>query len=164
VSRTQIRAVDRGVPGEAGFATPEWLLGIGLIIMPVIVIVASIAPWYQRANMATLIAQETARIMVLTDDWDSGEEAARTLALEIAGNHGFTERDWCANPAPGCLWMDIGGTSPGMIRRGSEISVQIEVPIPGVVVPGVGAVAEFQWSQSHTERVDDYRSIEVPGG
>jgi hypothetical protein len=88
VSRTQIRAVDRGVPGEAGFATPEWLLGIGLIIMPVIVIVASIAPWYQRANMATLIAQETARIMVLTDDWDSGEAAARTLALEIAGNPG----------------------------------------------------------------------------
>ena len=39
---------------ESGFAVPEWLLGIGLILMPVIVMVASIAPWYQRANMATL--------------------------------------------------------------------------------------------------------------
>lgn len=149
---------------EAGFTTPEWLLGIGLIIIPVIVIVASIAPWYQRANMATLIAQETARVMVLADDWDSGEAAARTLALEIAGNHGFTVRDWCPSPAPGCLWISIGGTTPGEIRRGEEITVRVEVPIPGVVVPGVGDVAAFQWLQIHTERVDDYRSIEVPGG
>ena len=154
----------RGAAREAGFTTPEWLLGIGLIIMPVIVIVASIAPWYQRANMATLIVQEAARAMVLADDWDGGAAAARTLALEIAANHGFTEGDWCPSPQPGCLWMSIGGSSPGQIRRGAEISVQIEVPIPGIVVPGVGDVAAFQWSQSHTERVDDYRSIEAPGG
>jgi hypothetical protein len=158
------RASPPALTRQAGFTTPEWLLGIGLIIMPVIVIVASIAPWYQRANMATLIAQETARVMVLADDWDSGEAAARMLAFEIANNHGFTAGDWCASPAPGCLWIGIGGTAPGVIRRGSEVAVQVEVPIPGVVVPGVGEVAQFQWSQSHTERVDDYRSIEVPGG
>ena len=147
---------------QAGFTTPEWLLGIGLIIMPVIVIVASIAPWYQRANMATLIAQEAARTMVLADDWATGEEDARSLAVEIANNHGFVASDWCGSPGPGCLWIGIGGTSPGVIQRGSEVLVQVEVPIPGVVVPGVGDVAEFQWAQSHTERVDDYRSIVVP--
>jgi hypothetical protein len=147
-----------------GFTTPEWLLGIGLIILPVIVVVASIAPWYQRANMATLIAQETARVMALSDDWESGQAAARTLAHEIAGNHGFDAGDWCAGPGPGCLWMGIGGTSPGAIRRGTEILVQVEVPISGVIVPGVGHIAPFQWTQSHSERVDDYRSIEVPGG
>ncbi|MCP3976221.1 MAG: hypothetical protein GY720_17195 [bacterium] len=145
-----------------GFTTPEWMLGIGLIIMPVVVIVASIAPWYQRANMATVIAQETARTMVLADDWAIGEDEARSLAIEIASNHGFAATDWCGSPAPGCLWISIGGTSPGAIVRGSEVVVQVEVPIPGVVVPGVGQVAEFQWAQSHTERVDDYRSIEVP--
>ncbi|MFC2176945.1 hypothetical protein ACFLRH_00860 [Actinomycetota bacterium] len=155
--------ITRAATREAGFTTPEWLLGIGLIIMPVIVIVASIAPWYQRANMATLIAQETARVMVLADDWESGELEATTLAVEIANNHGFTAGDWCGSPAPGCLWMAIGGTSPGTIRRGTEVAVQVEVPIPGVVVPGVGDIGEFQWSQLHTERVDDYRSIEVPG-
>lgn len=147
---------------ESGFIVSEWLLGIGLIIMPMIVIVASIAPWYQRANMATLIAQEAARTMVLADDWATGETDARSLAVEIANNHGFVASDWCGSRAPGCLWIDIGGTSPGVIQRGSEVVVQVEVPIPGVVVPGIGDVAEFQWSQSHTERVDDYRSIEVP--
>jgi len=149
---------------QEGFTTPEWLLGIGLIIMPVIVIVASIAPWYQRANMATLIAQETARVMVLADDWDSGEAQARFLALEIANNHGFTLADWCSSPAPGCLSIGFGGTTPGVLQRGTEITIQVEVPIPGVVVPGLGDVAEFQWSQAHTERVDDYRSIEISGG
>ena len=50
---------------EQGFVIPEWLVGITLILMPMIVLVASIAPWYQRANMATLMAQEAARAMVL---------------------------------------------------------------------------------------------------
>ena len=146
---------------QAGFTTPEWMLGIGMIIMPVIVIVASIAPWYLRANMATLIAQEAARTMVLADNWESGELNARAVALEIAANHGFSAGDWCPSPAPGCLSINFGGTTPGALHRGTEIVIQVEVPIPGVVVPGVGEVAEFQWSQSHTERVDDYRSIVV---
>lgn len=150
---------------DDGFAVPEWLLGIGLIIMPVIVIVGSIAPWYQRANMASLIAQEAARTMVLADDWSGGEAAARALAAEIAANHGFEEGDWCANPAPGCVSIVFDGTTPGVLQRGTEISVSVEVPIPGVVVPGIGEVAEFQWAQAHTERVDDYRSIVTdPGG
>lgn len=144
---------------EAGFVIPEWLLGIALIIMPVIVIVASIAPWYQRANMATLIAQEAARTMVLADDWESGEAAARAVAFEIASNHGFADAPWCNSPAPGCLSIGFGGTTPGVLQRGTEILVVVEVPIPGVVVPAVGDVAEFQWTQTHTERVDDYRSI-----
>ena len=148
---------------QAGFTTPEWLLGIGLIIMPVIVIVASIAPWHQRANMATLIAQEAARTMVLATDWESGEIEARDLAVEIAANHGFDSNEWCSSPAPGCLWIGFGGNAPGILQRGTEISVRVEVPIPGVVVPGVAEVARFQWSQSHTERVDDYRSIVVVG-
>lgn len=146
---------------DRGFIVPEWLIGIALIIMPVIVIVASIAPWYQRANMATLIAQEAARTMVLADNWESGEIEARAVALEIAANHGFPGGAWCASPASGCVSIVFGGTTPGVLQRGTEISIQVEVPIPGVVVPGIGDVAEFQWTQTHTERVDDYRSIVV---
>ena len=56
---------------EQGFVIPEWLVGITLILMPMIVLVASVAPWYQRANMATLIAQEAARTMVLAEDWEA---------------------------------------------------------------------------------------------
>jgi len=145
---------------QAGFAVPEWLLGIGLIIMPVVVIVVSIAPWYERANMATLMAQEAARTMVLADDWQTGEQTARAVASEIAANHGFVATGWCPSRAPGCLWIGFEGTA-GTLQRGTEIEVIVEVPIPGVVVPGIGEVAEFQWSQSHTERVDDHRSIRV---
>lgn len=145
---------------ERGFVVPEWLMGIGLIIMPVIVIVASIAPWYQRANMATLIAQEAARTMVLAESWDEGEADARRVATEIAANHGMSA-EWCPAPAPGCLSITFDGTTPGVLTRATEIAVSVEVPIPGVVVPGIGSVAEFQWTQSHIERVDDYRSIVV---
>ena len=146
--------------GQGGFVVPEWLLGIGLIIMPVVVIVASIAPWYQRANMATLMAQEAARVMVLADSWEAGESEARSVAAEIASNHGFSGSDWCSSPGAGCVWLGFSGNSVGVLQRGTEVIVQVEVPIPGVVVPGVGQVAEFQWGQAHTERVDDYRSFD----
>lgn len=159
-ARTSPIAADR-MSDEAGFVIPEWLLGITVIIMPVIVIVSSIAPWYQRANLASLIAQEAARTMVLAEDWEAGEVDARDLAREIAANHGFGAGEWCAGPAPGCLSIVFDGTTPGVLQRGTEISVAVEVPIPGVVVPGIGEVAEFQWTQAHTERVDDYRSIVV---
>ncbi|NND01603.1 MAG: hypothetical protein HKN91_02350 [Acidimicrobiia bacterium] len=145
--------------GERGFVVPEWLVGITLILMPMIVLVASIAPWYQRANMATLMAQEAARTMVLADSWEDGEADARQIALEIATNHGLGADEWCPAPGPGCVAIVFDGTTPGLLQRGTEISVSVEVPIPGVVVPGFGSVAEFQWSQSHVERVDDYRSI-----
>jgi len=149
------------VTDERGFVVPEWLVGITLILMPMIVLVASIAPWYQRANMATLIAQEAARTMVLADSWEAGEADARQVALEIAANHGLGGELWCASPAPGCVTISFGGTTPGLLQRGTEIDVSVEVPIPGLVVPGFGSVAEFQWTQSHSERVDDYRSIVV---
>lgn len=150
-----------GSGNEDGFVIPEWLLGIAVIIMPVIVIVSSIAPWYQRANLATLIAQEAARTMVLADDWDTGEADARNVAREIAANHGLGAGAWCGGPGPGCLSIVFDGTTPGVLQRGTEISISVEVPIPGVVVPGIGEVAEFQWTQTHSERVDDYRSIVV---
>ncbi len=146
---------------QQGFVVPEWLVGITLILMPMIVLVASIAPWYQRANMATLMAQEAARTMVLADNWETGEADARQIALEIAANHGFATEAWCSAPGPGCVTITFGGTTPGVLQRGTEIAVSVEVPIPGVVVPGFGSVAEFQWAQSHAERVDDYRSIVV---
>jgi len=144
---------------QQGFAAVEWLLGLGLILMPVIVIVGSIAPWYQRANMANLMAQEAARVMVLADDWATGEAEARVLAQEIAANHGFGSDDWCGSPAPGCVSISFDAAVPGVIQRATEVTVSVEVPIPGVVVPFVGEVAPFQWAGVHTERVDDYRSI-----
>lgn len=150
------------IRNEDGFVIPEWLLGIAVVIMPVIVIVASIAPWYQRANMATLMAQEAARAMVLADDWQSGVAEAVNVAEEIAANHGFDSGAWCVSPAPGCVSILFVGNTPGVLQRGTEISISVEVPIPGVVVPGIGEIAEFQWTQTHTERVDDYRSIVVP--
>ncbi|NND01220.1 MAG: hypothetical protein HKN91_00395, partial [Acidimicrobiia bacterium] len=96
---------------DRGFIVPEWLVGITLILMPMIVLVASIAPWYQRANMATLMAQEAARTMVLADNWEAGEADARQIALEIATNHGLGADQWCPSPGPGCVAIVFDGTT-----------------------------------------------------
>ena len=44
------------------------------------------------------------------------------------------------------------------VHRG-EVTVYVEVPMSAIVVPFIGEVGGFQWSTTHTERIDDYRSF-----
>jgi hypothetical protein len=143
---------------EEGFAAVEWTIGVGLIVLPIAILVASLPPWFERAAMARVMAQEAARAMVRADSWDEGAEAAEELARQISANHGIEPDEWCGLDA-GCMWIGFGGTTPGMIERGTEIEVFVNVPMPGITVPFVGSVGEVGWTTSHVERVDDFRSI-----
>lgn len=145
---------------EDGFSAVEWALGLGLIILPLVIAVASIAPVLDRLSTARTVAAETARTMVLADDWADGEERAGELARLIAGNHGIGDEEWCAGtPVDGCVSVEITGTTPGALERGEEVYVIVRIPTAAVTVPFIGDFASFMLQGTHTERVDDYRSF-----
>ena len=141
--------------GQRGFAVVEWTIGIGLIVLPVAVLVASLAPWFHRASMARTMAQEAARVLVLADDWETGTEAAATLARQIARNHGVDDARWCEGGS-GCVSV----TFDGDLVRSGEVRAVVSVPMQGITVPFIGSALGFQWSTDHSERVDDYRSFD----
>jgi len=143
----------RGAP--RGFAVVEWTIGIGLIVLPVAVLVASLAPWFHQASMARTMAQEAARALVLADDWEVGTDQAATLARQIARNHGVEDAGWCAGGS-GCVSVRFDGD---LVRTG-EVTAIVSVPMQGITVPFIGSALGFQWSTEHSERVDDYRSFD----
>jgi hypothetical protein len=152
--------VNRLTAEESGFAAIEWALGIGLIVLPLMIAVMSIAPVLDRQSTARTIAQEAARTMVLADDWDSGEAAALDLARRIARNHGIDDAEWCPGvPEDGCLSIEIGGTTPGLLARGEEVSITVRMPVAALTVPFIGDFAALTSTGTHAERVDDYRSF-----
>jgi hypothetical protein len=140
---------------QRGFAVLEWTLGIGLIVLPVAVLVASLAPWFHQASMARTMAQEAARVLVLSDDWEAGTEAATAMARQIARNHGVEDDGWCAGGS-GCVSVAFAGT----LGRADEVTATVSVPMQGITVPFIGSALGFQWSTAHSERVDDYRSFD----
>jgi hypothetical protein len=145
---------------EEGFAAVEWTLGIGLLILPLVIAVASIAPMLARLNTARVMAQEAARVLVLADDWDGGTDAAMRLARQIARNRGIRDAEWCTGGRTSdCVSVTITGTTPGALTRGSEVFVDVQIPTPAVAIPFAGEVGSLDLHGTHTERVDDYRSF-----
>ena len=137
---------------ERGFAAAEWAVALGLMLLPMVMIVGSIAPWLARQTMGREISQEAARSFVLADDWERGAQAAAQVAEAIVANYGLGDDDWDLVS----IRTEPDGAGFG---RGSDIVVEIRVRVPALTVPGVGSVAEVWWHTSHTEHVDDFRSF-----
>ena len=147
---------------SGGFATVSWLLGIGFIVLPLVIAVASIAPILSRLNAARSMAQEGARAVVLADDWEAGEERAEELARQITRNHGIGDGEWCTAAAvegERCVSIQVDGSAPGTLERGEEVFVVVRMPSPLITIPFAGDVAAFTMQAVHTERIDDYRSF-----
>ncbi|HDH03770.1 MAG TPA: hypothetical protein ENH15_05945 [Actinobacteria bacterium] len=132
---------DRGASGAI-----EMVLAIGLLMFPLVMLVASIPRWVETLSMAELAAQEAARSVVLSGDQATGEDAGRLRATEIALNHGFDA-------------SAIEVTFAGVLDWGQEITATVVVDTPLLVIPGIGEFAANDVVVSHSERVDDFRSF-----
>jgi hypothetical protein len=137
---------------EDGFAAAEWVVALGLITVPMVMLVASIGPWVARQTMAREISQEAARIIVLADDLAVGRARAEELATATLANYGLTQEDFA--------FVSIRlEPASGELVRGGDVVVQARVRLPALTIPGIGSIAEVWWNTSHVEHVDDFRSF-----
>ena len=132
---------DRGISGAL-----DMTLAIGLIMFPIVILVASLPQWIEVRSMAELAAQEAARSVVLAADQTSGEAAGDAAARRIADNHGIDG-------------SSISVTFTGTLDWGDEITATVTVPLPVLAVPLIGTFAATDYTAQHVERVDDYRSF-----
>ena len=130
---------------ERGAVVIEWVLAFGLILVPALG-VASLPAWFQRTNMAHVAALQAARAVVVAPDPAAGEARGRELVAEIAANHGVD---------PSTVSVSFSGsTDPG-----GSVRAEVTVQLPALAIPLLGTVGSRQWSTSHTELVDFYRSV-----
>ena len=132
---------DRGISGAL-----DMTLAVGLIMLPLVMLVASIPRRVETKSMAEVAAQEAARTLVLSNQQGIGETAAEAAARQIVANHGV-------DPST------VSVSFTGILDWGQEITATVTVRMPVLSIPLIGEFSVADYSAVHTERVDDYRSF-----
>ena len=136
----------RPVRTQAGFSSLEYALGVGLLLMPIAVVAATLPVWPERQAAARQAANEAARTVALGDEWGAATAEGGRVADEVAANYGL-------DPA------DVSVAFAGSLERGGSVTARATVRMPVLRFPRVATVGEWSWSTAHTEAVDAYRSF-----
>lgn len=128
---------------QDGAVPVEFAAAVGLLLFPVLVFVMTIAPVVERRNVAGRAAAEAARAFAVADDAGSGAAAAQSIVDQIDANHPF----------------DLTLRLTGDLDRGSVITAEVQVGMPVVVFPGVASIEIAEYTATHREDVDLFRSL-----
>lgn len=130
---------------EVGSSTPFTLLiGVGLIVVPVMVLVLVLPTWEQRTVDAQDAARSAARALAAADDWSEGVAGADQLVYEMVANDGL--------PAG-----DVTAEYEGSLAPGGAVTASVTVAVPVGEVPGLGFVGTMHYTATSTQHVDTYR-------
>jgi hypothetical protein len=120
-------------------------LGTVLIVATALVVLV-MATWFERAAAARAAADQAARTVVNADTWDQGAADAQAAVNEVAANYDLGTDD---------LTLHLDGS----LERGAEVTATVTVDVPAIGLPLVGGIGSFSKSVSHTETVDQWRSL-----
>lgn len=127
-------------------AVLEWPLAILLLLVPIAAMAALVPTWSERQTAARDAAALAARTAAIEGDPATAMTAGEAAGRQAADNFGI---------APSDITIDLTGD----LSRGGSITAVVTVRMPALSFPGIGDVNAWSWTTSHTERVDDYRSI-----
>ncbi|NNC92080.1 MAG: hypothetical protein HKN80_06275 [Acidimicrobiia bacterium] len=129
---------------ESGAVPVEFAAAIALLLIPTFVFVVTIAPVVERKTVAGRAAAEAARAFVVADDVASGQAAAQSIVDQINADHPFT--------------LTLKSLT-GDLDRGSVVTATIEVTMPVIIFPAVIEVEVADYTATHQEAVDLFRSL-----
>ena len=113
---------------------------MALLLLPVVVLVATLPVWAERKHAGVVAAREAARVVANTWPAVDGSRAV-AVAREVAADHGAGDIDVLVRSAD----------------RGGVVVVDVVVTMPAVAI-GAMRVGEWRYTARATRRIDDYRS------
>jgi hypothetical protein len=129
---------------EHGFVAAEWVAAVAVLLLPALLLVASLPVWAERRHVGVVAAREAAAALV-RDVPVLDAPRATLVAKVVAANHGVD---------PGDVAVDVRGGA----GRGQVLTVVVRVRMPAIAVPGLGGVAAWTHTVEQHRRVDDYHS------
>jgi Flp pilus assembly protein TadG len=129
---------------DSGAVPVEFAAAIGFLLLPTFVLVMTIAPVVERKTVAGRAAAEAARAFVVADDVATGQSAAQSIVDQINADHPFT--------------LTLSSLS-GDLDRGSVVTATVEVSMPVIIFPTVIEVKVADYTATHQEEVDLFRSL-----
>jgi hypothetical protein len=128
---------------EQGFVTVEFVAGVGLLVLPTMLLVTVFPTWWERVSMARVASREAARVYVLTQDPAAATDAVAT----IEGNYKMPDRT---------MTLTLNGDPSA---RGTKVEAVVETKIPITNLPLLGFDKDvITLTERHSEVVDLYRS------
>jgi len=131
----------------------EWMVALGLIVLPLIVLLASVQVWLDRKAVAEALANEAARAVAIAVDHSTAVQAVDLLESRQEARLGVP-----ASACPsdgGCLHVRMSGNA----ETGGEVRSEVSVFMPGIIIPFIGEISGTWWTTGHTEMIDPYRVL-----
>lgn len=130
---------------DAGNASLELALGMGMLVIPAVVAVLSFSPWLEARAFVRSAAAEGARAAVLAE----GDPVAAGAALvsDMAVGRGYDD-----------VTVEMCGGGPCSLERGGYVTVRVATHVALVSTPW-GEVGGVTVEAVHAEPVDAYRSL-----
>lgn len=142
-----VRAWHRSANDAHGFVALELVAGVAVLVLPVVMLVASLPGWFDRQSTARQAAREAARAITLAG-WCDETRAERVATRVVTG----------ANLAPRDVAVVLDCPAGGPLPRGGSVTARVRVTMPAVAVPLIGSVTGWTWTAAHVEPVDPYGS------
>lgn len=136
---------------EEGFVTAEWMAGIAVLVLPILVIITVLPAWAARHEAAAAAAREGARVAA----------TAATHAQAVAGAQQVVAAALAARglPVDGIDVLVHADQDPdGSLARQGSVTVTVRLPSPFLAVPMIGRVDGPVLTGSHTRHLDPLRS------
>jgi hypothetical protein len=130
---------------ERGFVAIEFALAVGLLLLPVVMLVAALPAWVEREHAASVAAAEATGVAARAFPAD-GRADALAAAQQAVANYGVDGSD---------LMVSYDRFE---LARGGTVTARVRVTMPALVVPGLGTVGGFHYTVTRSRRIDDYRS------
>ncbi|MFO7293041.1 MAG: hypothetical protein FWJ92_04245 [Actinomycetes bacterium] len=129
---------------QRGSAAIELALGIGLLVLPAVIVVLAFSPWLEARAFVRTAAAEAARAAVLADGVPAGTGEA--VVAPMARARGYDAS------------VVMCGGNQCSLDRGAYITAEVTVHVPLIDTPwgGIGGLAVTAF---HAEPVDVYRSL-----
>jgi hypothetical protein len=120
-------------------------MGLMLLVVPVTVIVLSVAPVFEHHNFVRRAASEAARTMALSGE--TPEARALAVVESLALGMGID---------PSRVTVEFCGGASCPLGRGDQISVHVTAIVPEL--SSLLPIGEMTVSATHVEQVDLFRS------
>lgn len=137
---------------EGGFVTAEWMAGIAMLVVPMIVIVSALPAWAARHEGVAAAAREGARVAAASATVAQATSAAQDAVRGVLDARGLpvdgVEVDVSAEAAP----------TEGRLVREGVVTVRVTLPSVSVDIPFIGVVEGPRAAGSHSRHLDPFRS------
>lgn len=138
---------------QCGYVALEFVLAMGLLVMPTAIIVLQIPTYLEQKDRANVVVAQVAFACASrANSMDEGNTLAQRVAQEEMQASSVLRN--ARLDAATCTY------TAGSLRRGSIVRASISIEVSAPILPGMPSGAAWTIQSSHDAVIPRYRSIE----